>query len=334
MVGATRAGAPALNAALALALDSLPRFQPRWPWLGGDLQTMRNWLVKPRPPIESWPAEPLAFEMADGTGDCLNGLLHRPHEPDRPRPLVLLIHGIGGSSDSSYIRTSAVHLLRAGYPVLRLNLRGAGGAGPTREFYHAGRSEDLKRVIGALDGRLAAHGIVPVGFSLGGNLVLKYLAEGGATVPVMAAISISAPIDLLAAQQRIAQPRNALYHRHMLDWVKSEHHGEIGPEIRSMLDFDNAIVAPANGFKDALDYYRQCSAAPMLGAIRRPTLLIHADDDPWIPVESYRAIAPALNPLLMPLLPPSGGHVGFHARGLDTPWHEVAMTRFLAALGQ
>ena len=176
------------------------------------------------------------------------------------------------------------------------------------------------------------HGVIPVGFSLGGNLVLKYLAEGGATVPVMAAISISAPIDLQAAQQCIAQPRNALYHRHMLDWVKSEHHGEIGPEIRSMLDFDNAIVAPANGFKDALDYYRQSSAAPMLGAIRRPTLLIHADDDPWIPVASYRAITPSLNPNLIPLLPSSGGHVGFHARGLAAPWHEVAMIRFLDAL--
>jgi predicted alpha/beta-fold hydrolase len=310
-------------------MERLPPFRPRLPWLGGDLQTMRNFLVRPRPPIENWPAERVAFDMDDGTGDRLHGLLHRPHE-DRKRPLALLIHGIGGSNQSAYIRITTVHLLRAGYPVLRLNLRGAGGI-ETRQFYHAGRTEDLKRVIGSLDGRVAANGVVPVGFSLGANMMLKYLAEHGAMAPVLAAVSISAPIDLAAAQQRIARRRNRIYQHQMLGWLRSERGVKLPPQLRTMIEFDTHVVAPANGFKDAQDYYRQCSAGSMLGAIRRPTLLIHAEDDPWIPAASYRDIAP--NPNLISLIPRSGGHVGFHASGLDAPWHDVALSRFLGALG-
>jgi predicted alpha/beta-fold hydrolase len=321
------------TASLKSIVEKLPPFRARLPWLGGDLQTIRNWLVKPRPPIETFPAEPLAFDMADGTGDRLHGLLHRPLDDrgeDRRRPLIVLIHGIGGSSESTYIRISALHLLRAGYPVLRLNLRGAGGR-PSRQFYHAGRTEDLRQVIGSLDGRLAANGVVPVGFSLGGNLLLKYLAECGAMAPVMAAISISAPIDLEAAQHRIATARNRIYHRQILEWVKQERGGNLPREIRTMIEFDDAVVAPAAGFDSARDYYRHCSSGPMLGAIRRPTLLIHAEDDPWIPAASYRTLAP--NPNLISAIPHSGGHVGFHGSGLDRPWHDMALGRFLSAVG-
>jgi len=232
------------------------------------------------------------------------------------------------------MRTSTVHLLRAGYPVLRLNLRGAGAdASRTKEFYHAGRTQDLKRVIGALDGRLAAQGVVPIGFSLGGNMLLKYLAECGAMAPVLAAISISAPIDLAAAQQRIARARNRVYQRQMLEWLRSERGVDLPPQLRTMIEFDEHVVAPANGFKNAQDYYRQCSAGSTLGAIRRPTLLIHAQDDPWIPADDYRAITPATHPSLIPLIPRSGGHVGFHASGLAMPWHEAVITRFLGAFG-
>jgi predicted alpha/beta-fold hydrolase len=317
------------TSALRTIIERLPPFRPRLPWLGGDLQTVRNFLVKPRPPIDAWPAEPIAFDMADGTGDRLYGLVHRPKE-DRRRPLALLVHGIGGSRESAYIRITALNLLRAGYPVLRLNLRGAGEPpGATRQFYHAGRTEDLKQVIGSLDGALAAHGVVPIGFSLGGNLVLKYLAEYGALAPVMAAITVSASIDLDAAQRRIAMARNRIYHREILKWVLSERN-TVQPPIRTLLDFDNRFVAPVNGFKDAREYYRHSSAGPMLGAIRRPTLLIHAADDPWIPAESYRGIAP--NPNLISLIPHSGGHVGFHASGTDVPWHDTALGKFIGAL--
>jgi hypothetical protein len=319
-------------ARLKTELEALPPFRPRLPWLGGDLQTVRNWLVKPKPPIHAWPAEPLAFDMADGTGDLLAGWLHRPAEA-AARPLALLVHGLGGSAESSYVRNSTFHLLQAGYPVLRLDLRGVGErATLSQEFYHAGRTDDLGRVIAALQGRFAAVGIVPVGYSLGGNVVLKYLAEQGDAAKVAGGASISAPIDLHAAQRRISTPRNRLYHQQMLQWMLQERGGDVRPAIRSVLEFDNRVVAPKYGFRDALDYYAKSSAAPTLGAIRRPTLIVHADDDPWIPAAAYRAVDWSDNPHLLPLLPHSGGHVGFHARGLAMPWHDAALLKFLAAL--
>jgi predicted alpha/beta-fold hydrolase len=110
----------------------------------------------------------------------------------------------------------------------------------------------------------------------------------------------------------------------------AERSSPLPPEIRTLLDFDNHFVAPVNGFKDAREYYRHSSAGPMLGAIRRPVLMIHAADDPWIPAASYRGIAP--NPNLISRLLHSGGHVGFHAKGLDIPWHDLALQKFIGAM--
>lgn len=309
----------------------LPRFTPRWPWIGGDLQTVRNWLVKPRPALGDWPAEHLDFDMNDGTGDILQGVLQ--HAEGTALPLILLVHGLTGSSESSYMRVSTYHLLAAGYPVLRLNLRGAGAArGQTRQFYHAGRTADFDRVLRRLDAKLTGRGVVAVGYSLGANMVLKYLAEQGANAALTAAASISAPIDLHAAQCRISSTRNRVYHRHLLALMKHERDTDFDDGIRTIIDFDNRVVAPNNGFKDALDYYRQSSAGPMLDAIRRPTLIVHAADDPWIPIARYRETAWSANPHLLPFLLPSGGHVGFHAAGLSMPWHDSALLRFLSAL--
>jgi predicted alpha/beta-fold hydrolase len=267
--------------------------------------------------------------MPDGTQDRLIGELHRP-QSDLVRPLVVLIHGLTGSMDSIYLQVSAGHLLRAGFPVLRLNLRGAGPSrGRTKAFYHGGRSDDLHQVIRQLDGRLAARGVCLVGYSLGANLMLKYLAERGSMAPILAAVSVSAPIDLALTQQRISTWRNRRYHNFILAEMKRER--PCPDDIRSILDFDNRVVAPANGFTDAADYYRRSSAKPLLGGIRRPTLLIHAANDPWIPASMYQDVDWSAHRRLRLMMPRSGGHVGFHGRGLDRPWHDVAIRHFLEA---
>jgi predicted alpha/beta-fold hydrolase len=316
---------------LKAALQALPPFRPRRPWIGGDLQTVRNFLLRPRPPIERWPTGQIDFDMADGTGDRLVGFLQRP-EGSAERPLVMLVHGLTGSSESIYVRVSTFHLLCGGYPVLRLNLRGAGPtSGKTQSFYHAGRTDDLRRAIEGL-GTEAPRGLVAAGYSLGANLILKYLAEQGDAAPVLGAVAISAPIDLQSTQRCIALLRNRLYHRHLLQEMKAERGHGVPADIRTILDFDNRIVAPAHGFADALDYYRRCSSAPLLSAIRRPTFILHAADDPWIPAEAYRLVDWSANPDLIHIMLPSGGHVGFHAQGLDMPWHDAAMIRFLDAL--
>jgi hypothetical protein len=306
----------------------VPPFVPRPPWIGGDLQTVRNYLRPPGDILAPWPGEALHFAMKDGTGDELIGTLHRPEE-EQGRPLVLLLHGLTGSEQSTYLRVTARDMLAAGYPVLRLNWRGAGpSAGRTQAFYHAGRSEDLAAVIGSMSGALARNGIAAIGYSMGANVLLKYLAERGRLSHLRAAVAVSPPIDLHAAQQRVSARRNQRYHRYLLERMCQERQSP--HDIKSIFDFDNRVVAPANGFRDALDYYAQCSSGPRLGAIRTPTLVIHAKDDPWIPSKAFRDIAWRELKSVRLLMPWSGGHVGFHALGLKRPWHDEMALRFLA----
>jgi predicted alpha/beta-fold hydrolase len=316
-------------------------FRPRFPWLGGDLQTLRNFLIlSTRGPIgdlSPWPAERLLLSMQDGSGDRLAASLHRPAQ--QRRAPVLLIHGLTGGEDSSYIRSSAAHLLKAGHPVIRLNLRGTGPSRPTcRLQYHAGRSQDLVDAIAALPQELVADGLFAVGYSLGGNVLLKLLGEGRHGLPIRAAASVSAPIDLARSAQRIVHWRNHLYHRWLLGRMIAEAvpgtidaaEREAVLTARDIIDFDDRFVAARNGFAGAADYYRQCSAIAHLDRIDVPCLVIHALDDPWIPGAIYREVDWAANPALTPLLPTTGGHVGFHAAGDPVAWHDRRIGRFFA----
>ncbi len=274
--------------------------------------------------------------MGDGSGDVLLAMLHAPAEAG-DKPLVVLIHGITGSEASSYVLLSSRHFLNLGYPVLRLNLRGAGPSqGHCRERYHAGRSEDLRLVLGQMDGRLAGRGLLLVGFSLGGNLMLKYLGEAGRRAMVLGAASISAPIELDAARRCLMHPRNVFYHRYLMARLKDETRGlalsaaetRRLARLRTIFEFDDEILAPRIGFSGAREYYERSMALPFLPRIATPTLLIHAQNDPWIPFSSYRRVDWAANPRLTTLFPRAGGHVGFHGRGSLTPWYNFCIASF------
>ncbi len=255
---------------------------------------------------------------------------------------MLLIHGLGGSEDSAYLLTSTKALLTRGYSVLRMNLR---GAGPSRAScslqYHAGRSEDLRQALLAIPDDLAEDGIAIVGFSLGGNMLLKFLGEADPDPRVLCAASISAPIDLAAASRRFLDARNRVYHLKLLHSMKQESLGE-GARLRdgeaeiirraqSILEFDEKLVAPRNDFADAAAYYDACHARQFLMGIRTPTLVMHALDDPWIPGSAYEQVRWQDNPSLVPLLPDGGGHVGFHGAGSRTPWHDRCLAVWLEA---
>ncbi len=313
-----------------------PPFRSRAPWWGRDLQTLRNSILRDQPSRADIPAERIEFPMADGSGDILLGSLHRPQTAG-DRPLVVILHGLAGSADSVYMLASARHLLDLGYPVLRLNLRGAGASqGRCRFRYHAGRSEDLRHVIGRMDGRLAAGGLLLVGYSLGGNLLLKYLGETGRRAMVLGAVSVSAPIDLNAACIALMRPRNTVYHRYLLSRLKAETRSLPLDEterrdldgIRTLYEFDDRILAPGIGFAGADDYYRRAMALPFLSDIAVPTLVIQAEDDPWVPFAAYRDFAWSASPRLLPLFAAKGGHVGFHGRGSSIPWHDRCMGTF------
>jgi hypothetical protein len=320
----------------------IARFHPRFPWLGGDLQTLRNFLTRSNHDLSRWPQRRLELAMRDGSGDRLIASLHGAEQA--ARGLVVLVHGLTGCEDSIYLRASAAFWLARGHRVLRLNLRGAGPSRPLCvEQYHAGRSGDLRDALlalrdesgGALDG-----GLYLVGYSLGANMLLRFLAEEAGDFPVTAAASISAPIDLKAAQIRLMQKRNWVYHRFLLKGMRREALAtprELTATERaaivsadSVFAYDEQVIAPRNGFAGADDYYRQCSGLRFLAAIKTPTLVIHANDDPWIPSAAYEDFDWLAHPALTPLLSDSGGHVGFHGQDRQATWHDRAAEAFFA----
>jgi predicted alpha/beta-fold hydrolase len=277
--------------------------------------------------------------MQDGSGDTLLALLH---PGSAARPLIALVHGLGGDEDSIYMQRSASHFSRAGYRVLRLNLR---GAGPSREHcrqqYHAGRSEDFAAALRALPAPLLEAGVLAIGYSLGGNMLLKFLGEGAHGLPVRAAAAVSAPIDLRRSCARIQERRNWVYHRYLLRKLRLQslatpetglpaQQRAAAHSARTLFDFDDRVVAPLGGFEGALDYYARCSAIGHLAGIRVPTLVIHARDDPWIPAEIYDAVEWSRHGSLEAVIPRSGGHVGFHAADDEAAWHDRRIERFFA----
>jgi hypothetical protein len=323
------------------AAADAPPFRPRFPWLTGDLQTVCNMIVRPRPSFADAPAQRLAFAMEDGTGDVLLGDLHLP-KPQGARPLAVLVHGLTGCGESFYVLATARALLDRGFPVLRLNLRGAGpNAGACREQYHAGRTGDVAAVLAALDPALARNGVVAVGYSLGGNVLLKLLGDTEPGVPIRRAAAVSPPLDLAAAACCILRPRNRLYHRYLLARMKDEARatrGGLAPEYaaaveaaRTIVAYDDTVVAPRYGFDSAADYYARCSSAAALSGIRAPTLIVHSRDDPWIPADALEAAAAPRNPALRIVLTAAGGHVGFHGAAAKTPWHDALIADFFAA---
>jgi predicted alpha/beta-fold hydrolase len=284
-------------------------------------------------------SERICFPMADRTGDILLGMLDRPAERIAGRPLAILVHGLTGCEDSVYILSAARHLLDLGYPVLRLNVR---GAGPSRaycgEHYHVGRTADFRRVLWQLPEDVTQDGMVSIGYSLGGAMLLKYLGEEGSFSPLRAAVTICSPIDLVRTSKHMMRPRNWFYHNYILNGMKAEALGEgarisdaeraIVRSARSVTDYDDRFISPRYGFRDAEDYYSLCSPLNFMPEIRVPTLVLAACDDPWIPIEHYREFKWSDNPWLLPVMPSSGGHVGFHGDVGRRAWCDVAIEKF------
>lgn len=297
---------------------------------------MRNMLLRKLARRRFDLAADVVLELPMPDGDRLIAMLNEAGQ-GRRRPLAVLMHGLTGCHESSYMVESARHLLGLGYSVLRLNLRGAGPSATTcRERYHAGRGGDIANVLTALDPVLLRDGVVLVGYSLGANILLNFLASHGRDFAVRAAASVSAPIDLAACSRRMLAPRNRLYHRYLLgrilgDWEQamlSDNERVALNEVRTIYEFDGRLVAPRNGFGTADRYYAECSALRILGDIDIPTLLIQAADDPWVPANAYRSHGWRLNPRLTLLMSPGGGHLGFHAAGCPITWHNRCAAAF------
>jgi uncharacterized protein len=324
----TKWEAPPVQDGIDMSTGTVPPFRERAPWFGGDLQTLRNVVCGTPPELPG--GERLLLPMPDG--ERLAARLDR-QAGAISGPLILLVHGLAGSEASRPVVASTRHLVGEGWLVLRLNLRGSLPSLPTAAgHYHAGRTEDLAEALRRLPADLTRYGVVLLGHSLGGNLVLKFMGEGSHGLPVLAAVSVSAPIDLAATCARMMTPRNFVYHRFMLDAMKREAlaPGAAVSEVeraaiaaaRNVYEFDDRFIARRFGYRDAQDYYETNAAKHFLAGIARPTLILHALDDPWIPGTCYTAIDWSRLPMIEAVLTRSGGHLGFHGQGSRVPWHD------------
>ncbi len=315
-------------------VPNLPPFRARPPWLTGDLQTVRNALCRDAP--DPGPSSRLWLELPDG--DALAAALH---EGPAETPLVVLIHGLCGCEDSQYVRRSAAFWRARGHGVLRLNLRGSSPSRPrSRRQYHAGAGDDILHALSQLNAQVVRSGIVAIGFSLGGTQLLNALARPEARdLPLRAAATVCSPVLLAPVARRMMAWRNALYHVWLLALMKREAEA-LAPHIppgllaaaraaRTVYAFDDGYVAPMAGFASADDYYERCGLPPRLTTIATPTLCLTAEDDPWVPAETYRAIAWNSNPRLCPLIAAGGGHVGFHDASRDGTWADRAIAAWL-----
>lgn len=266
----------------------------------------------------------------------------------RPRPLVLIVHGLEGSAESGYARGTAIKAFQAGFDVLRCNVRGCGGtAALAPKLYHSGLTIDLHHILRELIEVDGVEQLFIVGFSMGGNQSLKLAGElGGASPPQLRAVcAISPPIDLDSSSTSIAAPSNRIYEGRFVrslartmrekDRLFPGRYDLAGLDrIRHLREWDD-YFQPYNGFRDASDYYARASSIAFLAEIRLPTLIIHAADDPFIPFAPFRDQRLTGNPAIALLAPRYGGHVGFcgvRQPDEDRAWAENRAVEFFGRL--
>jgi len=262
--------------------------------------------------------------------------------PSNLRGHVVLVHGLEGSSASGYMVSLAQALLESGYAVHRFNMRTCGGTEfLCRTLYHGGLTKDLFAFLMELD-RARQGPIHLVGFSLGGNVVLKLAAElgGDANRLIGRVCTISTPISLGMCARRLGEPRNRIYEWHFVRTMKQRLQlrrailgetvrWEALPSIRSLYDLDDKVTAPHFGFRDAEHYYTTQSAAAFIDAVSVPVKMIHAKDDPMIPFEAYSHPALKRNPCITTHITDRGGHVGFLSRTGPRFWVDTQVCNWL-----
>ncbi|MEX1049551.1 MAG: alpha/beta fold hydrolase [Akkermansiaceae bacterium] len=306
-------------------------------WLpGGHLQTVFPALFRRLPHVTTRRER---LELSDGDFVDLEWA-----EQGRPR-LAILSHGLEADTRTDYIQGMAAALIRHGWDVLAWNFRGCGGD-PNRllRMYHSGATEDLHEVISHVLARHPAEAVDLVGFSLGGNLILKYLGECPAALPprLHRAAAFSVPCDLACSSRQLALRSNRLYMERFLRKMRAKVRAKdlMFPgqlelaglrRIRSFQDFDDRFTAPLHGFRDAADYWARNSCRQFLPAIRLPTLLVNARNDPFLGPGCYPFEEAAASECFHFEAPAAGGHVGFSPpRGAGEYWSETRAIGFLA----
>ena len=291
---------------------------------GGHAQTLAGYAWPRRFRLRSEGDQERFFQVSPDT----KVLAHcRWQSNPTEHPTIVIWHGMEGSSAAVYMMATALKAYRAGFNVVRMNLRNCGCTEHlTPTLYHGGLSEDPRAVVSELIERDGLAKIFLAGFSLGGNLVLKLAGEYGEVPPkeIVAVCAVSPSVDLDASANLINQPANKIYQRDFLRRLRKRIHikKKLYPglydtagirRIQSIREFDDRFTAVAHGFANVADYYHRASALRVTHRISVPTLIIHAHDDPFIPFAPLRHPSIANNPYILLLEPERGGHVAFLA---------------------
>lgn len=317
-------------------------------WLpGGHLQTLYSPLFRRRPRLQR---DRERIALADGDFIDLDW-----YGEDRPGiPWVILLHGLTGSSDSLYVLGQQRALATMGWRSVAVNWRGCSGE-PNHlpRGYHSGASDDLAEVLGHIRNLAGAERpLAAIGYSLGANVLLKYLGERGAASDLVAAAAVSVPFRLDECADRLGEGFSRIYQarfmREMVAYVankqlafakhrREQEHARLVAlgsleGMSSFWEFDERVTAPLHGYRSAADYYRRCSSRYFLGAIVTPTLIVQSRDDPFV----YPKSLPTREELPEAVtfeLHARGGHVGFVE---GPPWRprfylEERLPRWLAA---
>ncbi len=261
--------------------------------------------------------------------------------------LAILSHGLEANLQTSYIQGMAAALVRRGWDVLAWNFRGCGRE-PNRllKMYHSGATEDLQSIIAHATSNHAAASIALVGFSLGGNLTLKYLGENQHQLNprLKRAVAFSVPCDLACSSKQLALRSNKIYMERFLREMRAKIRikARMFPrqldltgldQIRTFEEFDDRYTAPIHGFRDAADYWQQNSCRPFIPRITLPTLLVNAENDPFLGDECYPRDEANGSSTFYLETPRAGGHVGFTPQyGTYEYTSESRAAKFLAEI--
>jgi hypothetical protein len=328
-------------------------FHPR-PWLAnGHLQTIVGNFI---PRIDSLPpstAELVEVAPATHTQISSQVLCHchwQPAEVRRQRLTVIILHGLEGSSQSQYVIGNANKMWRAGFNIVRMNMRNCGGTeslSPT--LYHSGLSGDVGAVLSTLAERIGLDRFALCGYSMGGNLVLKLAGELGASEPrLLAVTTVSPALDLGPSADALHRPINYLYEVRFLRALNKRfrrkamlfprlYDPQRAEKLHSLIEFDDRVTAFYSGFTGGPDYYFRAAAARVLSGIAVPTLILHALDDPFIRLTRESRAEIHNNPNITLIETRHGGHCAFLARPIpaennDGYWAESTLLNFLHVL--
>jgi uncharacterized protein len=269
--------------------------------------------------------------------------------PAKDVPTLLLLHGIEGSIESSYMLGVAEKALRAGFHAIRINTRACGGTEDlSLTFYNAGLTADARAIIAELEEADGLTNLYVIGFSLSGNVALKLAGEYGARAPrsLRGVAVVSPSVDLALCAQAIESPSNFIYQRRFVNSLKRRllRKAALAPgrydvsslsAIRTIRQFDDAYIAREAGYRDASDYYAKASALPFVPNIKLPTLIVHAQDDPFIPYAPLLSPEVSENRNVAVLLTEKGGHVGFLGKPVmreDHRWAENRVIQFVETM--